>query len=201
MGLYFCGIPTYLYCQQLIRANTKYIPVVCYWWKPHYKNPGYAPVEYTYPINKTYFYRVAAWIGGHTNQIMQSLAEEATESKGGHFAKLKWFSIAKITFLRRGLKFKRGHAPLFPPPINLQHLLTTIQYNMGYTIYIWQNFWGQKFSFHSFFTQSWIFSCELWPCQSAVCISLQACYHKIFLINNHFLLKHKSFPTQKFCCM
>ena len=28
-----------------------------------------------------------------------ALAEEATESKGGHFAKLKWFSIAKITIL------------------------------------------------------------------------------------------------------
>ena len=30
---------------------------------------------------------------------LQSLAEEATESKGGHFAKLKLFSIAKITIL------------------------------------------------------------------------------------------------------
>ena len=42
-----------------------------------------------------------------------SLVEEATENKGGHFAKVKWFSIAKITFLWRGLKFKfkRGHGP------------------------------------------------------------------------------------------
>ena len=44
-----------------------------------------------------------------------ALAEEATESKGGHFAKLKWFSIAKITILWRGLKFKRGHGPPGPP--------------------------------------------------------------------------------------
>ena len=44
-----------------------------------------------------------------------ALAEEATKSKGGHFAKLKWFSIAKITFLWRGLKFKRGHGPPGPP--------------------------------------------------------------------------------------
>ena len=44
-----------------------------------------------------------------------SLAEEATKSKGGHFAKPKWFSIAKITFLWRGLKFKRGHGPPGPP--------------------------------------------------------------------------------------
>ena len=41
-----------------------------------------------------------------------SLPEEATESKGGHFAKLKSFSIAKITILWRGFKFKRGHGPL-----------------------------------------------------------------------------------------
>ena len=42
-------------------------------------------------------------------------AEEATESKGGHFTELKWFSIAKITFLWEGLKFKRGHGPLGSP--------------------------------------------------------------------------------------
>ena len=38
---------------------------------------------------------------------------------GGHFAKLKWFSIGKNTFLWRGFKFKRGHSPpgpLFLPP-------------------------------------------------------------------------------------
>ena len=23
--------------------NSKYIPIVSYWWKPHFKNPGYAP--------------------------------------------------------------------------------------------------------------------------------------------------------------
>ena len=41
------------------------------------------------------------------------MAEEANKSKGGggHFAKLKWFSIAKITFLWRGLKFKSVHGP------------------------------------------------------------------------------------------
>ena len=44
-----------------------------------------------------------------------ALAEEATESKGGHFAKMKWFSIAKLTILWRGLKFKRGHGPPGPP--------------------------------------------------------------------------------------
>ena len=46
------------------------------------------------------------------------LAEEATESKGGRFAKLKWFwiSIAKITFLWRDLNFKRGHDPSAPSP-------------------------------------------------------------------------------------
>ena len=32
--------------------------------------------------------------------------------KGGHFAKLKLFSIAKITSLWRGQKFKTGHGPL-----------------------------------------------------------------------------------------
>ena len=42
------------------------------------------------------------------------LTEEATESKGGHFAKLKWFSIVKITFLWRGLKYKKGHGLLAP---------------------------------------------------------------------------------------
>ena len=35
-----------------------------------------------------------------------------------HFAKLKSFSIAKITFLWRGLKFKRGHGPPDPNPIS-----------------------------------------------------------------------------------
>ena len=44
-----------------------------------------------------------------------TLAEETTESKGGHFAKLKWFSIAKITILWRVLKFKKGHGPICPP--------------------------------------------------------------------------------------
>ena len=43
------------------------------------------------------------------------LAEEATESKGGHFAKLKWSSIAKITILWRVLKVKKGHGPPCPP--------------------------------------------------------------------------------------
>ena len=53
---------------------------------------------------------------------------EDTESKGGHFAKLKWFSIAKITFLWRDLKFKRGHAPLaplFPPPMTQEDIKET----------------------------------------------------------------------------
>ena len=40
-----------------------------------------------------------------------SLVDQATESKGDYFAKLKWFSITKITFLWRGLKFKRDHGP------------------------------------------------------------------------------------------
>ena len=39
------------------------------------------------------------------------MAKETTESKGGYFAKLKWFSTAKIIFLWKGLKFKRGHDP------------------------------------------------------------------------------------------
>ena len=46
-----------------------------------------------------------------------TLVEEAIESKGGHFAKLKWFSIVKITILWRSLKFKRGHGP--PGPLFL----------------------------------------------------------------------------------
>ena len=53
---------------------------------------------------------------------MLALAGEATESKGGHFAKLKWFSIVKNSFLWRGQKLKRGHGrsgvPLFPLPMH-----------------------------------------------------------------------------------
>ena len=44
-----------------------------------------------------------------------TLAEEATESKGDHLAKLKWFSIPII----RGLKFKRGH----DPPISVTYAI------------------------------------------------------------------------------
>ena len=54
---------------------------------------------------------IATYYGLH----LLALAEEATESKEGHFAKLKWFSIAKITILWRGLKFKRGHGAPCPP--------------------------------------------------------------------------------------
>ena len=42
-----------------------------------------------------------------------SLAEEATEIWGGPLGKIKDFSIAKIEFLWRALKFKRGHGPPF----------------------------------------------------------------------------------------
>ena len=37
--------------------------------------------------------------------------EEATESKVDQFAKLEWFTIAKITFPWRGLKFRRCYDP------------------------------------------------------------------------------------------
>ena len=65
------------------------------------------------------------------------LAEETTESKGGHFAKLKWFSIAKITILWKVLKFKRGHgplAPLFPPPMHPPSVFLVVsgQVNLEY---------------------------------------------------------------------
>ena len=36
-------------------------------------------------------------------QTISALAEEATESKGCHFAKLKQFSLVKIIFLWSGL--------------------------------------------------------------------------------------------------
>ena len=48
--------------------------------------------------------------------------EETTESKGGHFAKWKSFSIAKMTFVWRGLKFNRCHGPLCPYFCHLCHL-------------------------------------------------------------------------------
>ena len=57
------------------------------------------------------------------NKYLSSVAEEATESKRGHFAKLKWFSIAKIIFVWRGLKFKRGHSPLFLSPTYAYHVM------------------------------------------------------------------------------
>ena len=38
--------------------------------------------------------------------------EEATQSKGNHFAKLKWVSIAKITFLEV-LDLRVAFAPYF----------------------------------------------------------------------------------------
>ena len=62
---------------------------------------------------------------------LYSLAEEATESKGGHFAKLKWFSIAKITILWRDLKFKRDHGPP-GPPISAAYVLERIKMYRGY---------------------------------------------------------------------
>ena len=37
------------------------------------------------------------------------MAEETTESWGGHLVKFKWFFIAKIEFLWRAFKFKRSH--------------------------------------------------------------------------------------------
>ena len=48
--------------------------------------------------------QLASTLEGHDQSdlvplLCMTLAEEATESKGGHFAKLKWFSIAKITIL------------------------------------------------------------------------------------------------------
>ena len=54
------------------------------------------------------------------DHTLLALVEETTESKGDHFTKQRGFSMAKITILWRGLKFKRGHdplAPLFPPPM------------------------------------------------------------------------------------
>ena len=70
-----------------------------------------------------------------------TLAEEATESKGGHFAKLKWFSIAKITILWRGLKFKRGHGPP-GPPISAAYAVTYVTYvtSVQPTEWEWKNF-------------------------------------------------------------
>ena len=49
-------------------------------------------------------------------QVQAALVEEATESKRGHFAKIKWFSVGKITFLWRKLN-SRGAIPLFLLPM------------------------------------------------------------------------------------
>ena len=58
----------------------------------------------------TVFYQLIA--AAQVVTALTSLAKETIESKGGHFAKLKLFCIAKITILWRVFKFKRGHGPL-----------------------------------------------------------------------------------------
>ena len=67
--------------------------------------------------------------------MLCTLAEETTESKGGHFAKLKWFSIAKITFLWRGLQFKGGHGP----PISAAYGYV---YDVNFVVVIWNSLLG-----------------------------------------------------------
>ena len=50
-----------------------------------------------------------------------TLAEEATESKGGHFAKLKRFSLQKLQIYAEVLNLRGAMAPyasLFPPPMS-----------------------------------------------------------------------------------
>ena len=47
-----------------------------------------------------------------TNAELNSLVGEPTKSKGGHFAKLKWFSIAKLYPYREALKLRGAMAPL-----------------------------------------------------------------------------------------
>ena len=52
---------------------------------------------------------------------MMALAEEATESKGGHFAKLKWFLLQKLQSYGEASNLRGAMAPLaslFPPPMH-----------------------------------------------------------------------------------
>ena len=49
-------------------------------------------------------------------KCVQAPAEEGTES-WGPLREIKDFSITKIEFLWRALKFKRGHGPPFLPPM------------------------------------------------------------------------------------
>ena len=53
--------------------------------------------------------------------MTSSLAEEATENKVGHFAKLKLFCIAKSYSYEEALNLRGTIAPLtpqFPPPMD-----------------------------------------------------------------------------------
>ena len=56
---------------------------------------------------------------------------EATESKGGHFGKLKGFSIAKLQSNGKALNLREAMAPLFLPPMsqnNLHEVIVVLEY-------------------------------------------------------------------------